>query len=112
MATATDRRAERFDVKRILVGRPRATGEMDDTLLSKKLALPVFASDPLSSVAYATESGLVVLVTAASLAALHYIWPISIVISLLLAIVVISYRQTVRAYETSGGAYVVARDNL
>ena len=46
-------------MKRVLVGRPRATGEMDDTLLSKKLALPVFASDPLSSVAYATESGLV-----------------------------------------------------
>src|SRR3989442_4118435 len=112
MATATDRRAERIDVKRVLVGRPRATGEMDETLLSKKLALPVFASDPLSSVAYATESGLVVLVTAASVAALHYIWPISIVISLLLAVVVISYRQTVRAYETSGGAYVVAKDNL
>ena len=105
-------RAERFDrVKRLLVGRPRATGEMEDTLLSKKLALPVFASDPLSSVAYATESGLVVLV-AASAAAGHDILPISFVIAALLAIVVISYRQTVRAYATSGGAYVVAKDNL
>ncbi len=111
-ATREKERVERFDaVKRVLVGRPRATGEMEDTLLSKKLALPVFASDPLSSVAYATESGLVVLV-AASAAAAHYILPISFVISALLAIVVISYRQTVRAYETSGGAYVVARDNL
>jgi len=98
-------------VKRILVGRPRATGELDDTLLSKTLALPVFASDPLSSVAYATESGLVVLV-AASAAAASKILPISFVIAALLAIVVLSYRQTVRAYQTSGGAYVVAKENL
>src|SRR6266536_3113378 len=98
-------------LKRVLVGRPRATGELEDTLLSKKLALPVFASDPLSSVAYATESGLVVLV-AASAAAAHLILPISFVIAALLAIVVISYRQTVRVYETSGGAYIVAKDNL
>jgi amino acid transporter len=98
-------------VKRLLVGRPRATAELDDTLLSKKLALPVFASDPLSSVAYATESGLVVLV-AASAASAHDILPISFVIAALLAIVVVSYRQTVRVYETSGGAYVVAKDNL
>ncbi len=98
-------------LKRVLVGRPRATGELEDTLLSKKLALPVFASDPLSSVAYATESGLVVLV-AASAAAAHLILPISFVIAALLAIVVLSYRQTVRVYESSGGAYVVAKDNL
>ncbi|MGB2874191.1 MAG: APC family permease [Gaiellaceae bacterium] len=98
-------------LKRVLVGRPRASREMHETLLSKKLALPVFASDPLSSVAYATESGLVVLVMA-SAAAANKILPISFVIAALLAIVVISYRQTVRAYETSGGAYVVAKDNL
>jgi amino acid transporter len=98
-------------VKRALIGRPRASGEMHDTLLSKKLALPVFASDPLSSVAYATESALVVLV-AASASAAHLVLPISGAIAALLAIVVLSYRQTVRAYETSGGAYVVARDNL
>jgi amino acid transporter len=98
-------------LKRLLVGRPRSTGELEDTLLSKKLALPVFASDPLSSVAYATESGLIVLL-AASAAAAHLILPISFVIAALLAIVVLSYRQTVRVYETSGGAYVVAKDNL
>ncbi len=97
--------------KRLLIGRPRSTQELDETLLSKKLALPVFASDPLSSVAYATESGLVVLL-AASAAAAHEILPISFVIAALLAIVVVSYRQTVRAYETSGGAYVVAKENL
>src|SRR6266540_1903613 len=105
-------RTDRFDiVKRFLVGRPRATGEMEDTLLSKTLALPVFASDPLSSVAYATESGLVVLVAASATAA-DFILPVSFVIAALLAIVVLSYRQTVQAYETSGGAYVVAKDNL
>jgi amino acid transporter len=98
-------------VKRALIGRPRATGELEDTLLSKTLALPVFASDPLSSVAYATESGLVVLVAASAVAA-DRILPISFAIAALLAVVVISYRQTVRAYETSGGAYVVAKDNL
>ncbi len=71
----------------------------------------MFASDPLSSVAYATESGLVVLI-AASAAAAYAIWPVSIAIAVLMAIVVVSYRQTVMAYETSGGAYVVARENL
>src|SRR5207247_3955575 len=70
-----------------------------------------FASDPLSSVAYATEAGLIVLI-AASAAAAGRILPISIAIAALLAIVVLSYTQTVQAYETSGGAYVVARDNL
>jgi amino acid transporter len=106
-----ERRPTAKTAKRMLIGRPRASGEMHETLLSKKLALPVFASDPLSSVAYATESALVVLV-AASLSAAHLVLPISAAIGALMAIVVLSYRQTVRAYETSGGAYVVARDNL
>ena len=98
-------------VKRVVVGRPMASGQMEDTLLSKFLALPVFASDPLSSVAYATEAALVVLV-GASAAAGHLVFPVSVAIAGLLAIVVVSYTQTVRAYETSGGAYVVAKDNL
>jgi len=98
-------------LKRAIVGRPMATGEIEETLLPKTLALPIFASDPLSSVAYATESALVVLV-AASASAAHLVFPISIGISILLAIVVVSYRQTVMAYETSGGAYIVAKDNL
>src|SRR5262245_17356566 len=84
---------------------------MDETLLSKTLALPIFASAPLSSVAYATEAAMVVLV-GVSIAALSYVLPISIAIAVVLAIVVLSYTQTVRAYETSGGAYVVGKDNL
>src|SRR3989440_12881626 len=98
-------------LRRVLVGKPMQSGQMHETLLPKWLALPIFASDPLSSVAYATESALVVLV-AASAASAHLVFPISLGIAALLAIVVASYRQTVRAYETSGGAYVVAKDNL
>src|SRR5256884_3459136 len=98
-------------MKRLLLGRPRETGEMDETLLSKTLALPIFSADPLSSVAYATEAAMVVLV-GVSVAALTLVLPISIAIAAVLAIVVLSYTQTVRAYETSGGAYVVAKDNL
>ena len=97
--------------RRLVVGRPMRTGQMEETLLPKWLALPIFASDPLSSVAYATESALVVLV-GVSAASAHLVFPISIAISILLAIVVISYMQTVRVYETSGGAYIVARENL
>jgi amino acid transporter len=105
-------RADRLDVlKRVVVGRPRASDEMGETLLSKTLALPIFASDPLSSVAYATEAALAVLI-AASATSGHLVLPISIAIAAVLAIVVLSYTQTVQAYETSGGAYVVARDNL
>jgi amino acid transporter len=111
MAAAPQLRPPDTGVKRLLVGRPRATGELEDTLLPKWIALPIFASDPLSSVAYATEAALAVLV-AASLASRHLILPISVAIAALLAIVVLSYRQTVRAYETSGGAYVVAKENL
>ena len=97
--------------RRVVVGRPMQTGQMEETLLPKTLALPIFASDPLSSVAYATESALVVLV-GVGVASAHLVFPIAIAISILLAIVVLSYMQTVRVYETSGGAYVVARENL
>ena len=88
-----------------------ASGEMEETLLPKWLALPIFASDPLSSVAYATEAALVVLVTASASAA-YLAFPISIAIATLLALVVLSYRQTVLIYESSGGAYIVAKENL
>jgi amino acid transporter len=97
--------------KRVVVGRPRASGELHDTLLSKTLALPIFASDLLSSVAYATEAALAVLI-AASATAGHLVFPISLVIAAVLAVVALSYTRTVQAYQTSGGAYVVARDNL
>ena len=98
-------------LKRYLVGRPMASDQMDETLLPKWLALPIFASDPLSSVAYATEAALVVLVVA-SASAPKYVFPISLAIAALLAIVVTSYRQTVLVYQTSGGAYIVAKENL
>jgi amino acid transporter len=98
-------------LKRIFVGRPRPTNELEDTLLSKFLALPIFSSDAISSVAYATEAAMVVLV-GVSAAALHLVFPLSIVIAILLGIVALSYTQVVRAYETSGGAYVVAKDNF
>jgi amino acid transporter len=99
------------ELKRFVVGRPMETGQFEETLLPKTLALPIFASDPLSSVAYATESALVVLL-AASAASAHVVFPLSLGIGALLAIVVVSYRQTVHVYESSGGAYVVARENL
>jgi amino acid transporter len=106
-----ERSLEPRRLRRVLVGRPMRTGQIHETLLPKWLALPIFASDPLSSVAYATESALVVLVAVSATAA-HLVFPISIGIACLLGIVVLSYRQTVRVYETSGGAYVVARENL
>ena len=79
--------------------------------LGKATALAVFASDPLSSVAYATEEILLVLAVAGS-AALSYSLPLGVAIAVLIAIVVSSYRQTIRAYPQGGGAYIVARDNL
>jgi amino acid transporter len=97
--------------RRILVGRPMQTGQAEDELLPIVLALPIFAADAISSVAYATEAAMVVLL-GVSLTALHVALPISIAVAALMAIVIASYRQTVRAYETSGGAYVVARENL
>jgi len=98
-------------VKRVLVGRRLASNSLEHTLLPKVLALPVFSSDALSSVAYATEQILVVLV-AVSLASAHLVMPIAIAIAALMAIVVASYRQTVRAYPNGGGAYIVSKDNF
>ncbi len=87
------------------------SGQLEEELLPIPLALPIFAADAISSVAYATEAAMVVLL-GAGLTALHVALPISIAVAALMAIVIASYRQTVRAYETSGGAYVVARENL
>ena len=105
-------RAEGLDhVKRALVGTPMPSHAMEETLLRKTLALPIFASDALSSVAYATEAALIVLIGVSATSA-YLILPVSAAVSLLLAIVVLSYRQTVRAYSTSGGSYIVSRENL
>lgn len=88
-----------------------SSGELEHTLLPKRLALPVFASDALSSMAYATQEILLVLALAGT-TALSLVFPISIAVSILLAIVITSYRQIVRAYPGGGGAYVVAKENL
>jgi amino acid transporter len=98
-------------VKRRLLGAPMPLAQLRHERLSKTLALAVFASDPLSSVAYATEEILLVLILAGS-AALSYSLPVALGIAALLAVVVTSYRQTVAAYPQGGGAYLVAKDNL
>jgi amino acid transporter len=98
-------------LKRVLLGYALPSHKAEHQLLPKVLALPVFSSDPLSSNAYATEEMMLVLV-AAGASALSYKVPIAIVISAVLAIVVTSYRQTVRAYPRGGGSYIVARENL
>jgi amino acid transporter len=98
-------------LKRVLVGRQVATSRLEHTLLPKILALPVFSSDPMSSVAYATEEILLVLV-AASLSSRTLVMPIAVAIAILMTLVVISYRQTVRAYPSGGGAYIVSKENL
>ena len=87
------------------------SSQLSETLLPKKLAMPVFCSDPLSSVAYATEEILLIL-SLAGLAFLHLAWYVAAVIVALLAVVIASYRQTCRAYPNGGGAYTVARANL
>jgi amino acid transporter len=98
-------------VKRILVGRPLATDEQQHQRLRKIVALAVFASDPISSNAYATEAIMLVLMTAGA-AALTLSIPICIAIITLLLIVGFSYRQTIHAYPNGGGAYIVAHENL
>src|SRR5436853_287811 len=102
-------------LKRMLVGSPIRTARLAHERLTKKTALAIFASDALSSTAYATEQILLVL-AAAYLAgqsdAFGRVVPISIAICILLVIVTISYRQTIYAYPSGGGAFIVAKDNL
>src|SRR4051794_6531255 len=96
---------------RTIVGRPLRSDRLGDTLLPKKLALPVFCSDPLSSVAYATEQ-IVLVLGLGGLALLHLTPWVAVAVVALLAIVVSSYRQTCFAYPNGGGAYAVSRENL
>ena len=93
------------------MGRAFASNRLEHTLLPKILALPVFASDALSSVAYATGEILIALALVTSNPQ-PYVMPIALAIASLMAIVVMSYRQTVRAYPSGGGAYIVSKDNL
>ncbi len=101
-------------LKRLFIGKPIASSEDQHHRLSKKIALPVFASDAISSTAYATEEILIVFLSLAAvgLSAFDFLVPISILVILLLAVVVSSYRQTMYAYPKGGGSYVVSRENL
>jgi amino acid transporter len=98
-------------LKRALVGAPMPLAQARHERLRKRVALAVFSSDAMSSVAYATEEVLLILVLAGTVA-LHFALPIAIAITTLLVIVVLSYQQTIHAYTNGGGAYIVARDNL
>src|SRR5213078_4702445 len=98
-------------VARTVVGPPLRSDRLGDTLLPKRLALPVFCSDPLSSVAYATQEILLVL-SLGGLALLTMAWWVALAVIVLLVLVVASYRQTCYAYPTGGGAYAVSRANL
>lgn len=115
----------RIDVGRLLVGKPLATEDLEHQAISRPVGLAVFASDALSSTAYATEEILIILSLAVGAGVsvwgaqadggfniLNLSMPIAIAISVLLAIVTLSYRQTIHAYPGGGGAYIVARDNL
>ena len=97
--------------KRALIGPPMPLAQAHHERLRKRVALAVFSSDALSSVAYATEEILLILVLAGT-AAFHLSVPISLAITGLLAIVAISYQQTIHAYPSGGGSYIVARANL
>jgi amino acid transporter len=101
----------RLSLKRILLGSPLRTTELHEQRLRKLAALPVFSSDALSSSAYATDEILIALAVGGS-AMLYLSVPAAICIVLLLTIVVTSYAQTVHAYPSGGGAYIVARENL
>lgn len=98
-------------VKRLLIGRPMKSNELDHEKLSKVKALAVLSSDALSSVAYGTEQILIVLVVRRVYCHLVFL-PIALAVLGLLAILILSYRQTIFAYPQGGGAYIVAKSNL
>ncbi|NCZ67066.1 MAG: APC family permease, partial [Acidimicrobiia bacterium] len=109
-----DRRTALARWKGRLIGDPIASEHDAHNRLKKRVALPVFASDAISSTAYATEEILIVFLTMAVIgtAAFDNLVPIAIMVVILLAIVVNSYRQTIHAYPHGGGSYIVAKDNL
>src|SRR5215204_1702963 len=94
-----------------LIGHPLSTADASHQTIGKFVGLAVFASDALSSTAYATQEILIILAAAGTMA-FGIVFPISIAIVVLLGIVTISYEQTIHAYSDGGGAYIVARDNL
>lgn len=98
-------------VKRVLVGRKLASGQLGETLLPKRIALPVFASDALSSVAYAPDEILLTL-SLAGMAGFAFSWQVGAAVAVVMLLVVLSYRQTVHAYPSGGGDYEVATVNI
>lgn len=94
-----------------LIGRPLSTADAPHQTIGKAIGLAVFASDALSSTAYATQEIMVIL-AAAGTVAFGYVFPIALAIVVLMAIVTFSYEQTIHAYPDGGGAYIVSRDNL
>jgi len=101
-----------YRFKNALLGRPLATERLAHERLGKPTALAVFASDNLSSSAYATEEILRVLIPAVGVAAFAMVVPITIALLVVLAFLILSYLQTIKAYPTAGGAYIVTRDNF
>ncbi|MEA2507098.1 MAG: hypothetical protein QOH48_1716 [Actinomycetota bacterium] len=101
-----------FLLKRLVLGKPIATARLEHERLGKPTALAIFSSDNMSSVAYATEEILRVLIPAAGVTAFALVLPISAVIVLIEAILIFSYRQTIKAYPTAGGAYIVTKENF
>ena len=100
-----------YRAKRALLGPPFKTAQLAHERISKRVALAVFSSDPISSTAYATEEMLLVLVVAGT-AAIGLALPLAAGVAVLLFILVLSYRQVIAAYPQGGGAYMVTRDNL
>ena len=101
-----------YRLKKRLLGQPLHTDQLIHERLGKPTALAVFASDNLSSSAYATEDILRVLVPAVGVAAFAMVVPITIALLVVLAFLILSYLQTIKAYPSGGGAYIVAKDNL
>lgn len=97
--------------KRILLGRKLRSSQLGETLLPKRVALPVFASDALSSVAYAPDE-IFIMLSLAGATAYTWSWKIGLAVALVMIAVVASYRQTVHAYPSGGGDYEVATENL
>jgi amino acid transporter len=113
-STSRRYRSVGYRAKSVLLGPALKTSQLVQERISKRVALAVFSSDPISSTAYATEEILLVLVGvgAAGVAATTLALPVALAIVGLLALLVVSYRQVVDAYPSAGGAYVVSRDNF
>lgn len=111
--TSMETPKNRFSLSKLLIGKPLETTDLPHQRVTRPVGLAVFASDALSSTAYATEEILIILALAGlGASTLGLSIPIAIAIAILLAIVTVSYRQTIYAYPNGGGAYIVARDNL